>query len=186
MNSLMSMYLKCGDPLSVIDVWHKLLKANLQPTQTSLVVILQACGDAADFKCGDSVYQYILHNNIEGEVMVETALVQMFVKCMQTGKALDLWQEMISTHRKLDPKVYGSILSACAEACDFDVGKVVYEYFLSSDVELTTLLGNGILNMQNKCGMILEAQQTFDKLWRQNLADVVSWNSIINGMNICL
>ncbi|KAK4401716.1 Pentatricopeptide repeat-containing protein [Sesamum angolense] len=78
-----------------------------------------------------------------------------------------------------------SVLSACAEIGDLDLGMWVHNYMrtrghkgvLSSNVNLATAL----INMYSKCGSLDEARKVFDQISKK---DVVSFNAMIIGLAV--
>ncbi|KAL3814289.1 hypothetical protein ACJIZ3_015557 [Penstemon smallii] len=78
-----------------------------------------------------------------------------------------------------------SILSACAEVGDLDLGMWVHDYMrtrgnrklLSSNVNLATAL----IDMYSKCGSLDEAWKVYDHMIKK---DVVSLNAMIMGLSV--
>ncbi|XP_020540099.1 putative pentatricopeptide repeat-containing protein At5g08490 [Jatropha curcas] len=73
------------------------------------------------------------------------------------------------------------ILPVCARMGDIYAGKSVHCYMIKSGMEMHTLVGNALVSMYAKCGLVQnDAYAAFDSI---NEKDVVSWNAMIAGFS---
>jgi pentatricopeptide repeat protein len=78
-----------------------------------------------------------------------------------------------------DEATFICILSACGKIGAVDKGKQIHaEIVRRGLLETSLVLGNGLVDMYAKCGMLSKARQILDELPTR---DVVSWNSLIAG-----
>ena len=83
----------------------------------------------------------------------------------------------------LDAVSIVNILPACASVGALLQGKEVHEFaFRSGLVEVLedVFVGNAIVDMYAKCGMMDEANKVFDRMM---VKDVVSWNAMVTGFS---
>ena len=69
----------------------------INPSMTVVMYTLAACGEIGStaLPVGKSVYSYILGNqSVRHDVMLDTAILSMFVKCGDSGQALKVWNTM--------------------------------------------------------------------------------------------
>ncbi|XP_057950217.1 putative pentatricopeptide repeat-containing protein At5g08490 [Malania oleifera] len=73
------------------------------------------------------------------------------------------------------------ILPVCARLGELDAGKSVHSYAIKSGLESQTLVGNALVSLYAKCGLVrtdaCAAFQTIDS------KDIVSWNAMIAGFS---
>ncbi|CAH9078979.1 unnamed protein product [Cuscuta epithymum] len=93
--------------------------------------------------------------------------------------ALDLFQVM-TRHHKSHPNhvTMVSVLSACAQVGDLDMGISVHEHIKSSNI-WNRNLATALIDMYSKCGCVEKSMEVFDQLV---LKDVVTYNAMIMGL----
>lgn len=78
-----------------------------------------------------------------------------------------------------------SVLSACAQTGDLELGKWVHEYLKSKGhkgvLEFNTFLSTALIDMYSKCGSLDKAKEVFNQMVSK---DVVSFNAMIMGLAI--
>ncbi|XP_058079705.1 pentatricopeptide repeat-containing protein At1g08070, chloroplastic-like [Magnolia sinica] len=108
---------------------------------------------------------------------------------MQNGhpmEALGLFRLMV-THPSVKPNhvTMVSVLSACAQVGDLDLGRWVHEYMKvkgrKAILESNSILATAFIDMYSKCGSLERAREIFD---RMSTKDAVSFNAMIMGLAI--
>lgn len=74
-----------------------------------------------------------------------------------------------------------STLSACTALKNLELGKQIHDY-VKSELKLTTIIGNALLNMYAKCGCLNEGQRIFDEIPSKN---VICCTSMVSGSVNC-
>lgn len=77
-----------------------------------------------------------------------------------------------------DSVTYISILKACSILADVEFGKLVHDCTVNRGFDSDVFVGNTLIDMYAKCGLLEEADNVFDKL---PIRDVVTWNAIISA-----
>lgn len=115
------------------------------------------------------------------DVVSWNAVIAGYVTCHLNRQALELFDEMNRNGVGSDEVTLLSLLSACADLGDLENGQKIHAKIMemSSKGELSTLLGNALVDMYAKCGSIGEALDVF---WSIRDKDVASWNSVIGGL----
>ncbi|MCO5566600.1 hypothetical protein L7F22_020277 [Adiantum nelumboides] len=94
-------------------------------------------------------------------------------------EALIVYEKMRSESLSPDAITYACTLKACGIAGAFQEGKQIHdEVIVKGLLENNVVLGNALVDMYVKCGMLSRAQELLDELPTRN---VVSWNIIITG-----
>ncbi|KAK7360647.1 hypothetical protein VNO77_02655 [Canavalia gladiata] len=72
-----------------------------------------------------------------------------------------------------------AVLPACSRLGDLDMGKWVHVYAESVGYKGNLFVGNALIDMYAKCGVIDNAVDVFNCL---DVKDIITWNTIINGL----
>ncbi|KAM7274817.1 hypothetical protein ACFE04_016683 [Oxalis oulophora] len=95
-------------------------------------------------------------------------------------KALDMFEEMRIGGEQPDEVTLLSLLSACADSGNLEVGQKLHSSLLEMNSgHLSLLIGNALVDMYSKCGSIEKAFEVFNGIKEK---DVSSWNSVIVGL----
>ncbi|MCO5604539.1 hypothetical protein L7F22_058706 [Adiantum nelumboides] len=96
----------------------------------------------------------------------------------QGQEVLRCFQQMQSQGFSPDVVTYACILKACGIMQNVEVGKQIHDEIVSQGLLKNVMLGNALVGMYAKCGVLLKAQEVFDAL---PVRDAVSWNELIVG-----
>ncbi|XP_071731277.1 pentatricopeptide repeat-containing protein At3g49740-like [Rutidosis leptorrhynchoides] len=91
---------------------------------------------------------------------------------------LELFSEMLVLGLTPDVYTLSIVLNICAIISDFRRGKEIHGYILKFHYFHETLLGNALVALYAKCGVLDCALKVFNLIRNK---DVVSWNSMISG-----
>ncbi|KAI4357064.1 hypothetical protein L6164_001038 [Bauhinia variegata] len=106
-----------------------------------------------------------------------TALIDGYVKNNNPAEALRSFVEMRSSGMKIDEVTIASILRAAGMSGNAYFGKWVHGFYVETGrVSWDVYIGNAIVDMYFKCGLLHDARQAFDEMPYRN---VVSWTAII-------
>ncbi|CAN8298773.1 unnamed protein product [Cochlearia groenlandica] len=88
-------------------------------------------------------------------------------------------------HVEDEPKpssvTFAIVLPVCVRLGNFYNGKIMHSYIIKIGFEKDTLVGNSLVSMYAKCGLVLpDAYTAFDSIADK---DVVSWNAFIAGFS---
>ncbi|EFJ22057.1 hypothetical protein SELMODRAFT_50342, partial [Selaginella moellendorffii] len=94
-NSLMAAYAQnghCKD--AALELFWKLSHSGMKPDKASFVAALDACSNSLALKQGKLLHSGILEHGYESDLVVGTALVNMYGKCGSLDSALEFFQGM--------------------------------------------------------------------------------------------
>ena len=107
------------------------------------------------------------------------ALISGYVQDGQSDNAMSCFEQMVNEGLSPDPVTFICILKACGRMRAIDKGKQIHNEIIKRGLlETNLMLGNGLVDMYVKCGMLVKAQEALEDLPTR---DVVSWNSLIAG-----
>ncbi|OMP03571.1 hypothetical protein COLO4_10332 [Corchorus olitorius] len=116
----------------------------------------------------------------EKDVVTWNAMIAGYVLCGECRKALEMFEEMKNAGERPDEVTMLSLLNACANLGDLQVGIKIHcslSEMISSGFNV--LLGNALVDMYAKCGSIERALEVFREMREK---DVSTWNSVIGGL----
>lgn len=130
-------------------------------------------------KCGS----YILAEQVFDELLVRnvvswTALIAGYVERGDGDKALKCFEQMQAEGIFPDSAIYVYSLKACGCIRALAKGKELHMEIEKQGPLATFPVGNTLMNMYSKCGLLAKAQEVFDTLPRRS---VVSWNTLITA-----
>lgn len=88
-------YVKMGFAREGVGLFFEMCGENLQADGMTLVIVLSACARLGDLRLGRKLHRYIIRNsNVNVDVFVGNALVDMYLKCGDANFARKVFQEM--------------------------------------------------------------------------------------------
>jgi pentatricopeptide repeat protein len=115
------------------------------------------------------------------DVISWTSMITGYSQANQFTEAVRLFKEMMAAKVKPDEITVASVLSACAHLGSLDVGESVHDYIRKHGVKADVYVGNSLIDMYCKCGVVEKALEVFQKM---KTKDSVSWTSVISGLAV--
>ncbi|XP_029148095.2 pentatricopeptide repeat-containing protein At3g16610-like [Arachis hypogaea] len=107
-----------------------------------------------------------------------SAMIGGYVACDFMTNALALFDEMVHVYElNPTPVTLASILRACAKLTDLNKGQSLHCYMIKSGMDLDTTVGNSLISIYAKCGMMEDAVGFLEEI----VKDTVSYSGIMSG-----
>lgn len=139
---------------------------------TSLLDMYMKTGSVDD---GKGVFDEMPAKN----VVSWTSLLAGYTKNGSVDRAVELFFQMQVEGIKPNPFTFANVLGALAGDGAVEKGIQVHTMVIKNGFELTTFVGNSLINMYSKSGKIRDARAVFDGMENR---DAVSWNGMIAGL----
>ncbi|KAG6793635.1 hypothetical protein POTOM_002850 [Populus tomentosa] len=108
-----------------------------------------------------------------------TSMISGFVQCGKPKEAIDLFMKLEDEAVRPNEVTVVSVLAACADLGDLDLGRSVHEYSTKSGFERNVHVCNTLIDMYVKCGCLENARRVFYEMEERT---VVSWSAMIAGL----
>ncbi|XP_074315829.1 pentatricopeptide repeat-containing protein At1g08070, chloroplastic-like [Silene latifolia] len=110
-NSMINCYARSGKLHEAMRMFELMQLENFQPNERSLATVLSVCANLGDLDTGLKLKKYIDDNNIWSNMIVSTALLEMFVKCGAVNEARQVFDRM----KERDVITWGSMVVGYAQ-----------------------------------------------------------------------
>ncbi|KAJ7542712.1 hypothetical protein O6H91_09G007900 [Diphasiastrum complanatum] len=108
-NVMLTLYNRHGKSDTTVRLFDQMQMERVQPDRVTFVSILDACGELASLEVGKSIHSKVIHKGLERDVVVGTALLNMYRKCgcledarktfnLIQGRNLISWTAMIAAY----------------------------------------------------------------------------------------
>ncbi|KAL0331859.1 UNVERIFIED_CONTAM: Pentatricopeptide repeat-containing protein [Sesamum calycinum] len=155
-----------------IRLFDGMIADGFEPNGVVLCSVLSACTQSACLDLGEQIHEYIQEKGMELNVILGTALVNMYAKNGSLAKAKQcfygLKQKNIATWNAL---ICGLAVHGHVEEAIHFFTKLEKEKVMPNDITLLDLLGRG--------GQVVEAEELIKGMvWK---ADVVIWGALLSA-----
>lgn len=174
-NTIMDMYLKCGDLVDAQGVFDEL------PIRDAVSWTALLTG-YAEHGLGDAALNCFQQMQVEGLLPDAVSWDALILGCAEQGESeavFKFYAQMQEQGLLPSTATVVSILNACGDIAALRIGRKVHASVYRVGLEAANVtLANALIDMYCRCGSIVEAQQVFEALPAR---DVVTWNTIITG-----
>eukprot|EP01018_Ginkgo_biloba_P032090 Gb_22770 [translate_table: standard] len=139
--------------------------------ENTLLNIYAKCGSLVDAR---RVWDRMPKRN----VISWTVMIAAYTRHGFAVEALTLFYQMQRSGIQPDPCTFSSVLPACANMAALEQGEEIHEEIIRSGFQSNVFVGNALIDMYAKCGIIESARMLFDSMQERN---VVSWTVIFAG-----
>ncbi|KAH7560584.1 hypothetical protein JRO89_XS10G0049000 [Xanthoceras sorbifolium] len=131
-----------------------------RPEESTLVSVLSACTHLGALDFGRCTHGYLLRNISELNIIVQTSLIDMYVKCGCLAKGLGLFQ-MLAKPNRLS---YSVIISGLAMHGRGYEALRVFSEMLRQGLEPDDVVYVGVLSACSHAGLVNEGRQCFERM----------------------
>nr|WDD38948.1 DOT4 protein [Fagopyrum tataricum] len=209
--AMVAAYARVGLSDDAIRLFHEMEDEGIKPDTFAVTNVLHACTLTGSLTNGRNFNNYVRKNNLESNLSVCNALMDMYAKCGSMEEAqlvfddsptrdIVSWNTMIGGYSKNnspdkaldlflkmqhevlpDNITMACILSALSSLSAFEQGREVHAYVLRIGYLSDTYVANALIDMYVKCGAISLARLVFNAV---ECKDLISWTTLIAGYAI--
>ncbi|XP_057854720.2 pentatricopeptide repeat-containing protein At2g13600 [Cryptomeria japonica] len=93
-NTIISAYRRHGYPQEALTLFYQMQQTSVQPDQFTFASILPACAKIRDLEQGVKIHQSIMERGYMSDVVVASALIDMYAKCGSIHAARELFDKI--------------------------------------------------------------------------------------------
>nr|XP_016466135.1 PREDICTED: pentatricopeptide repeat-containing protein At2g22410, mitochondrial-like [Nicotiana tabacum] len=135
----------------------------------TLIYLYGSCGDLAGARI-------VFDEMSDGDLVSWNSLICGYSQCNRFREVLSLFGSMQAENVKADAVTLVKVVLACSHIGDIDTVDFVAKYIEDNCVRIDVYLGNTLIDMYGRRGLVFLAEEVFAKMEERN---VVSWNAMI-------
>ncbi|GLT44246.1 hypothetical protein SLA2020_181550 [Shorea laevis] len=204
-NAMISSYVQVNSGRSAILAYVEMQRAGIKPDEFTFGSLLSSSEFVEITKM---IQGLVLKNGVISKIQVSNALVSAYSKHGKIKQAYHLFQmspknliswntiisgfllngfpiqgleqfaELLMSELKPDAYTLSIALSICASLSSLTHGRKIHSYILRHNFFSETSLGNSLITMYAKCGVLNWTSRVFSKMINK---DIVSWNALISA-----
>ncbi|XP_019052516.1 PREDICTED: putative pentatricopeptide repeat-containing protein At3g01580 [Nelumbo nucifera] len=93
-SSMVACYAQNAKAIEALNLFNEMIEKKLEPNSVTMVSALQACATSFHLKEGRRIHELAIQKGCELDIMVSTALLDMYMKCSCLGDAIKLFKRM--------------------------------------------------------------------------------------------
>lgn len=93
-SAVIGAYVKSGQSYDAVELFRRMQVARVLPDEVTMVSVLSACTDLGALELGKWVQSYVERERVHRSVELSNSLINMFVKCGDVEKALEVFRRM--------------------------------------------------------------------------------------------
>ncbi|KAL6184432.1 hypothetical protein ACLB2K_045833 [Fragaria x ananassa] len=141
----------------------------------AMVAMYGRCGGLGDAR---KVFDEMLERGVE-DIVSWNSIMAVYAQSGDSGNAVEVFGLMVGGFG-VNPDAVSlvNVLPLCSSLGEVKWGMQIHGYGVKSGLVEDVFVGNSVIDMYAKCGMMDEANNVFD---RMRIKDVVSWNAMVTG-----
>ncbi|PIA50826.1 hypothetical protein AQUCO_01200234v1 [Aquilegia coerulea] len=159
-------YARHGEPREALILFREMLLRGIRADKVSVVGAIQACGQLGALDQGRWIHVYMEKNNIISDVVVQTALLDMYMKCGSLNEACGFFNNMSEKNFvSWNVMISGLGINGCG-----DEALQLFAQMVEQDILIDELTLLSVLNACNHAGLVNEGLLLFTNM--KNTYDV--------------
>lgn len=157
-------YLRMNHFIGVLALFREMQMSNVKPDEFTMVSILIACALLGALELGEWVKTYIDKNSIKNDTFVGNALIDMYFKCGNVGKAKKVFKEM---HHK-DKFTWTAMIVGLAINGHGEEALAMFSNMIEASITPDEITYIGVLCACTHAGMVEKGQSFFISMTMQH------------------
>ncbi|KAI3817197.1 hypothetical protein L1987_10986 [Smallanthus sonchifolius] len=171
-NIMVSGYIQCGDMGGARKLFDVMPNQDLMSWNT----LLNGYANNGDMEGCKKLFNEMPEKNF----FSWNGLINGYTHNSRIIEVLDAFKMMLNeSNVQPNDATLVSVLSACSKLGALELGKWVHLYAVNNGFKENAYVGNSLIDMYAKCGVITSAVDVFMGM---NKKDLISWNTVINGL----
>ncbi|CAK9159158.1 unnamed protein product [Ilex paraguariensis] len=151
--SLIACYAHNGAAKEALDVFSEMTHKRVEPNSVTVIGALQACEATCNLEEGKKIHEIAARKGFELDVLVCTALIDMYMNCGSPDEAVELFHRMT----KKDAVCWAALLCGCVQNGMGGKSMGIFCNMLSSGIQPDAVVMAKILTACSELGILQQA-----------------------------
>ncbi|KAK9273094.1 hypothetical protein L1049_017901 [Liquidambar formosana] len=139
-NTMISCCVRMGLPGEALNLFREMEVNGVKPDEITMVSLVSACTQVKDLKMGEELLLYIEQNDLEIGGSLLNCLVNLYIKCGNMEKALELLDKYKS---EIDVVLWTTLISGHVKSGKIDAAKHLFDQMTERNLILWTTMISG-------------------------------------------
>ncbi|XP_057873705.2 pentatricopeptide repeat-containing protein At4g30700-like [Cryptomeria japonica] len=181
-NAIIAAYRRHGCSHEALTMFHQMQQTRVQPDQFTFATILPTCAKIGDMELGMGIHEIIIESGFLSDVVVASALVDMYVKCGSIFKACQLFNRM---HQR-DVVSWTTMIAGYAQNGFIEKALETYKQMQLANIKPSSTTFASILPVIAKMGALDQGIDIHQNIMEMGfLSNVIVANSLIDMYSKC-
>eukprot|EP00253_Pinus_taeda_P019276 PITA_19276 len=179
-SAMITGYTQSGHAKEALSLFQKMQLEGLRPNSFIMASVLPACAHLKSLPEGKCIHGCIIRRGFEFDVVVSTALVDMYAKC----GSMEITNQLFNKMLERDLASWNAMITGYAQNGQAHEALTFFYHMQEVDLKpdsvtiVDVIVGTALIDMYAKCGNIDFAQRAFDKISKR---DVIPSSAMIAG-----
>lgn len=160
--SMISSYSQAGQFGKAVRLFQEMMVTKVKPDEITVASVLSACAHIGALDVGEAVHEYIRKYDVNADIYVGNALIDMYCKCGAVEKGLSVFEEM----GKRDSVSWTSVIAGLAVNGSADSALNLFSLMLREGVRPTHGTFVGVLLACAHAGVVDKGLEYFESMER--------------------
>ncbi|KAJ0953090.1 putative tetratricopeptide-like helical domain superfamily, DYW domain-containing protein [Helianthus annuus] len=148
-NSLIKHHTKLKDDHAILDTYTRMESSGILPDNTTLPLLLKACGRLQAVERGKKLHNAVLHTGLVSDIRVQTAFVDFYAKCGMLVNARKVFDEM----SERDIVSWNAMISGYIGCSDYQQALGLFSRMQNGNLKANSVT---VVELLRACGELLE------------------------------
>lgn len=160
--SMINGYERNGDSSEAFNLFRKMqLRYKIEPNRVSLITVLPACSSLAGLLYGKQVHGFAIRKQMNDEVSLCNALIDMYSKCGSLNYARQLFEDGSFCN---DSITWSSMISGYGLHGNGDEAILLYDQMLHAGMKPDVITVVGVLSACGKAGLVSKGLEIYNSV----------------------
>lgn len=151
--SMISCYAHNGAADEALNLFNEMINESFEPNSVTIISVLQACEATCNLEDGKKIHEFAAQKGLELDILVSTALIDMYMHCSSPDEAVELFERM----PKKDAVSWSALLCGCVQNGMAYKSMGIFCNMLSSEIQPDGVAMVKILTACSELGVLQQA-----------------------------
>nr|CAD1818797.1 unnamed protein product [Ananas comosus var. bracteatus] len=173
---IITAYVEAGDLTGAVNLYTAMVGGGTAPTEFTFAKLLTGCGLFGCCRIGELLHAHLIIYGMHLNLVLKTALVNMYSKCRDMGRALTVFRQTPD----MDVMLWTAMIAGYSQRGEFKEAIALLKEMEIAGLRRMPSLGNAIVDLYAKCSTnVWDSISAFRAI---NYPNVISWTVLIAGL----